>query len=168
MRRRSLHTRGDGGAAAVEFTFIFVFLFLPICFGTLSAGVVFSDKLALSQGVREAARYGATLPYTSAGRDAYLTTIRTAAVDAGAPGQLGSGSPAYCVAFRESSGANRDWHLATGSSTAVNTACPGTAGPSRSHVLVTATKPGVFDFVLSKMTFTISSESVARYEGATP
>lgn len=167
MRRRPSRPRGDGGAAAVEFTFIFVFLFLPICYGTLSAGVVFSDKLALSQAVREAARYGATLPYTAAGRDAFLTTIRTAAEDA-AYGQLGTGSPAYCVAFRESSGAKPDWHLAAGSSTAVNTACPGTSGPSRPHVLVTATKPGVFDFVLSKMTFTISSESVARYEGVAP
>lgn len=166
MRRRTGRTHGDSGAAAVEFTFIFVFLFLPICFATLSAGVVFSDKLALSQGVREAARYGATLPYDPADRLAFLTTIRTSAENE-AYGQLGSGTPAYCVAFREASGANPDWHLAAGSSTPVNTACPGTSGPMRPHVLVTATKPGVFDFVLSKMTFAISSESVARYEGST-
>ncbi len=165
MRRRPSRVRGDGGAAAVEFTFIFVFLFLPICYGTLSAGVVFSDKLALSQGVREAARYGATLPYNPAQRLTFLTTIRTSA-ESEDYGQLGSGTPAYCVAVREASGANPNWHLAAGSSIALNTPCPGTAGPPRPHVLVTATKPGVFDFVLSKMTFTISSESVARYEGS--
>lgn len=164
MRPRSRGVSGDEGAAAVEFAFLFVFLFIPICYGTLSAGIVFSDKLAMSQGVREAARYGATLPYDPANRLSFLTTIRNSAGDEDY-GQLGSGTLAYCVAFRESAGANPNWHLPSGGTAVINTPCPGTSGPARSHVLVAATKPGVFDFVLDDLTFTISSVSVARYEG---
>ena len=155
-------SRGDVGAAAVEFTFLFVFLFIPICYGTLSAGIVFSDKLAMSQGVREAARYGATLPYNPADPTTFLETARDAAIEADY-GQLTGGDPTYCVAFRETDGT--DWHMKASDTTAQSGTCPGTSGPTSSHVLVLGTKPGKFDFVLDEMNFTISSVSVARYEG---
>lgn len=164
MRDSPQFAERDCGAAAVEFVFLFVFLFMPICYGTLSAGIVFSDKLSLTQGVREAARYGATLPYDAASRDTYLLTVRQAAEDSDY-GQLGAGDPEYCVAFRETSGASPNWHLPPGGSAAINAPCPGANGPTRPHVLVVATKPGRFDFVLDNFTFTISSASVARYEG---
>lgn len=166
MRRTRSRASDDRGAAAVEFVFLFVFLFIPVCYGTLSAGIVFSDKLSLTQGVREAARYGATLPYDAAARNSFLDTIRQAAEDSDY-GQLGPGDPEYCVAFREAAGSTPDWHLPAGASVAINTPCPGASGPPRPHVLVVGTKPGVFDFVLDRLNFTISSTSVARHEGAT-
>ncbi len=162
MGHGNLLPRGDVGAAAVEFTFLFVFLFLPICYGTLSAGIVFSDKLALTQGVREAARYGATLPYDPLNPTMFLKTSRDAAKDADY-GQLTGGEPGYCVAFRQSDGT--DWHMKASDTTAQSGICAGTSGPTSSHVLVVASKPGKFDFVLDEMNFTISSVSVARYEG---
>ncbi len=165
MRRKTRHTRDDRGASAVEFALLFP-VFLLICFGTISGGIVFSDKLAVSQGVREAARYGATLPYdpsSSLSRTNFLKTVQATAIEYDFE-LLGSAGVAYCVAVRS---ATNEFHLPAGASAEVAGPCPGNTGPARPHVLVFATKPGVFDLILARYTFTITSTSVARYEKST-
>jgi Flp pilus assembly protein TadG len=49
--------RGQAGAAAVEFAFIAPLLIMLV-FGIISFGILFAQTLALSNGAREAARFG--------------------------------------------------------------------------------------------------------------
>lgn len=155
---------------AVEFALLFP-LFLVICFGTISGGILFSDKLALTQGVREGARYGATLQYESADPASFLSKVRTAAVDAGKPGQLGSGAVEYCVAIRTKDGAT-NWHKLAGDAdldAARPGPCPGTDDggelPDGAHILVTVTKQAELNMLLYRFDLGVGSTSVARYEG---
>lgn len=163
---RSASGCGERGATAVEFALLFP-LFLVICFGTISGGILFSDKLAITQGAREGARYGATVPYTPGGEQSFLQTIRAAA-DTADYGQLGSGAESYCVAFRTGT---LDVHMKT-AGTVESGPCPGTGGasnplPSPPYVLVTVAKPAELNMLLYRYELAVSSTSVARYEGTT-
>lgn len=159
---------GDRGATSVEFVLLFVFLFLPVCFGTISFGIIFSDKLALTQGAREAARYGATLPWISSTPPtvtptSFLTEVRQAAIDA-AYGQLGPQTPITCVAFRTASGT--DHRLANSDTMAQAGTCPGSSGlPTAAHVYVQIDKAGELNLLLNSWTLQVRATSVARYEG---
>ena len=55
-RRRSRRT--ERGAAAVEFALVLPLLLVIVC-GIINFGVVLSQNIALNNGAREAARYGA-------------------------------------------------------------------------------------------------------------
>lgn len=52
---------GERGAALIEFTLLLP-LFLLIIFGGLTAGIAYSHKAEVIHGVRDGARYGATVP----------------------------------------------------------------------------------------------------------
>lgn len=58
-------TRGDDGAAAVEFALLLP-IFIILTFGSLSVGLAIFQNISLTQGARDGARYGATLPITTA------------------------------------------------------------------------------------------------------
>ena len=55
MLRRERPRRGDAGASAVEFALVLPILVMLV-FGIISFGIVFAQKLALSNSTREAAR----------------------------------------------------------------------------------------------------------------
>ncbi len=65
MNRRSLRDRsgrdGERGAALIEFALVFPLL-ATLLFGTLTGGIVMNRRMAISEGSREGARYGATVP----------------------------------------------------------------------------------------------------------
>lgn len=154
----------DRGAAAVEFALLFP-LFLVICFGTISGGILFSDKLALTQGAREGARYGATLPYTAGQETSFLTQVRDSAEDAD-QGQIGTGSASYCVSLRTSTGSV--FHMKQSDSAAQSGKCPNVSAadlPTVAHVAVQVSKPSGFNLLLYKFDVAIGSVSTARFEG---
>lgn len=68
MSRRS-RSRGERGAAAVEFALVSTLLF-TIMFGILQYGLYFNDALSTSQGVREGARQGVVRNFVACGGQA--------------------------------------------------------------------------------------------------
>lgn len=153
----------ERGSTAVEFALIFP-IFLAVCFGTISGGVLFSDKLAITQGAREAARYGATLSYVNDTN--FLTQVREAALDAHY-GQLGPGDPEYCVHLRKTDGTFT--RLKNTDTSAEGGFCPGLPipPPSHAHVFVTVVKAGSLNMLLYSYEVGVGSQSLARYEGTT-
>lgn len=156
----------DDGAAAVEFTLLLL-PFILLCFGSISAGIVFSDKLSLTQGVREAARYGATLPYETTDPNAtnFLTAIRDTAIG-DTLNQLGPGSVDFCIGFRTLSGAQTNYFLANGSNSGAEGTCTGAPPLQPGSIVVLGTKRVTFELILANPSVTLVSISVARYEGA--
>ena len=61
-RRR---TRTQSGAVVVEFALVVPFLAM-LLIGLVTTGMTYSDHLAVSNAVREGARFGASAPYTQA------------------------------------------------------------------------------------------------------
>jgi Flp pilus assembly protein TadG len=57
--------RSERGAAAVEFALV-VPLLLVLLFGTVTAGMAYSDHLGITNAVREGARFGSAMPYQQA------------------------------------------------------------------------------------------------------
>jgi Flp pilus assembly protein TadG len=55
--RKVLDDRRDRGASAVEFALVMP-IFIMLLFGIVSFGMVFAQELALSNGARQAARFG--------------------------------------------------------------------------------------------------------------
>jgi hypothetical protein len=71
---------GERGSALVEFTIVLPILILLV-FGVIEFGLAYSNKIALRQGVREAARQGAVGnfgPAFSTGEPCHLTGVTTA------------------------------------------------------------------------------------------
>jgi Flp pilus assembly pilin Flp len=71
--RRSLRRRGERGAAAVEFALV-VPLVILLLIGTVTTTMVYSDHLAVTNAVREGARYGAVADISSGG---WATSVQT-------------------------------------------------------------------------------------------
>src|SRR3954468_23668243 len=97
----------ERGAVLVEFAFVFPIIVM-LLFGLLSGGLAWNQNLAVSQGVRVGARYGATLPTTDfASMDDYLDALAQRVID-NADGNLGSSTPGriICVAYVHSGGSN--------------------------------------------------------------
>jgi len=160
--RRFRPARRDEGAAAVEFSLLLV-PFLVLCFGLISGGVVLNDKMSLTQGVREGARYGATYPYSSANQLDYLTKVRdTARGDS--YGQIGTDAATFCVGFNPANGT--EIHLDNADASVQTGACPGSPTLADGYLVVIGNKPASFNLIVSQLTLTLAATSVARYEGA--
>lgn len=65
MVNRRIPARSEHGAAAVEFALV-VPLLLLLLFGMISTGFVFNDHLSVTNAVREGARFGSSVDFTSA------------------------------------------------------------------------------------------------------
>ena len=103
-RRRGVICGGQDGAALVEFALVLP-LFLILVFGIISFGLLFNHKLSLTDGAREAGRFGATLPVTNFAASGdpmqdWLDTITARAI-ADATGSLDPGveNRTICVAY---------------------------------------------------------------------
>lgn len=59
--------RRETGASAVEFALIAGFVFMPLLFGMIQYGLLFSDTLGVRQGVREGARQGVVKTFRTCG-----------------------------------------------------------------------------------------------------
>lgn len=160
--------RGDSGAAAVEFSILLI-PFVVLCFGMISAAIMLNDKLSLTQGVREAARYGATIPYDPTDPYTFLDTIRTTA-GGDSLDQIGDGQVRYCVGFWPASNnslSGSNYLFVTSGDTSTQTgSCPGMTTLPRGGIVVVGWKPAQIDLVVSQLGLKFSSTSVSRYEGS--
>ena len=170
--------RNEDGAAVVEFALLLPVL-ASLLLGTFTGGMAFNQKLALTSGVREGTRYGATLPVSSASCTGgsgtlacWLTRVAGVAV-AASEGELDPTVAGHrlCVAYVYPSGTltnDRTTKLVrTSSGDAVSTGgtCfeDGRAGNER-RVQVSASRPGKIEYVLGTVRPTISSDSATRFE----
>lgn len=158
FRRR----RDDSGAAAVEFSILLI-PFVVLCFGMISAAIMLNDKLSLTQGVREAARYGATYPtYDPTNPYLFLDAVRTTA-RADTTGQIGSSSSTFCVAIQPMAGGSA-YHINDSDVTAQSGSCADHPTLPNGYLVVIGYKPSEIDLIVDQLHLTLSSKAVARYE----
>lgn len=150
----------ESGAAAVEFA-----LLLPIAVmllvGMISGGFAFERWIAITQGTREAARYGATLDVTAVsppGADSQVSSVLAVArgatgVSATTPGQ------SVCVALFYAG----SWTRRLPDGTTDSTFC-WDDGRTDERVQVSVRRSTDFSWVFATNTISVGSRSVTRYE----
>jgi hypothetical protein len=156
----------------VEFLFVLPLLVM-ILLGIVSAGAAYQQKLSLTNGAREGARFGATLPldnYTTL--NDWLTslaTVSTGAVDDGlGPGVEGR---VVCVAYVYPIGTaltdRTTRRLATSSEpTYSSETCFADGRPSNERrVQVVLERSSSLEGGVFHIPLTLTGKSVARYEG---
>jgi Flp pilus assembly protein TadG len=174
------HRARQRGAALVEFAIVAPVLF-AILLGIFTGGLAFNRKLALTNGVREGSRFGATLgvaastdcgSLTTATLDCWLTQVANTVVQA-AEGELGStvAARSICVAFVHPDGTtatDQTRRLVRTSSgdafTSGSTCFSDGRASSESRVQVTASRDAQIEFVFATRNVTLSTQSVSRFE----
>lgn len=146
--------------------------------GIVSSGIAYHRNLSLSQGARESARHGATLPVSSyASLSDWLTDIGDRAI-ADAAGQLEPGIPgrSICVAYVHPNGTaatpldRTTSKTVTGDGTFAaaatsHTTCFDDGRPaSERRVQVRVERETEFGALFFSRTLTLSSEATSRYE----
>jgi hypothetical protein len=149
--------------------------------GLLTGGIAMNKRLAVTNGVREGSRYGATLAVASApscasgGMTCWLSSVATIAQQ-GSEGELAGTVPSsiVCVAYVYPNGttaidrtsrmtrtAGVDGALTTGSP------CFSDGRPdSERRVQVVGQRAGKIEYLLGSSTLILSSRSVTRFEAA--
>jgi Flp pilus assembly protein TadG len=145
--------RGQGGASAVEFALVLPLLVVLI-FGIFFGAIVYNRQLSITQAAREAARFGATLPFNGTAPDAaWLAAVETRAVNA-SNGALSAPGATICVRFVADDGATTGPDCGVDASAAAN----------RARVEVAVQRPSVLEFILYSIPVTLRAESVGRFE----
>lgn len=180
LRRR----RGDGGAALVEFALVAPFLFMVLT-GMFTGGIAFNNRLAVTNGVREGSRYGATLSMTAAAAspsctstapmECWLQQVATITQEA-SEGQLAStvASRNICVAYVHPAGTTatdstrRLVRTSSGDTFSAGTCFTDGRPSNERRVQVRGSRTGRLEWVLGAMDLTLASQSVTRFEASTP
>jgi Flp pilus assembly protein TadG len=144
--------RDQRGGVLVEFVVLFPVV-MALALGIISFASANSQKLALTNAAREGARYGATLPASTAN---WLQKVEDVTV-ASATGDLDTGVPgrSICVALNNGSG----WTSTTGNP-CFNDGRP--ASEARVQVLVSRT--GSLDAFFFSKAVNLSGRAVVRFE----
>jgi Flp pilus assembly protein TadG len=143
---------GERGGVLVEFVIIFP-IAIALALGIVSYGSAHSQKLALTNAAREGARYGATLPASTAN---WLQNVEDVTV-ASATGDLDVGVPgrSICVALNNGSG----WTSTTGNP------CFADGRPAtEARVQVLVTRTGSLDAFFFSKAVNLSGRAVVRFE----
>jgi Flp pilus assembly protein TadG len=155
----------DDGAAAVEFALLFP-VFALFLFGMITSANAYANKQGIAQGVREGARYAATLP--TPGTTAWLDSAFTVAHDS-ASTDLGN-SADICVAYIPAGATVGNMRKQTSGGSPSNSTgtCIATDTRVDPRVQVVISRPFTFQrLVLPSYQITLQSQSVTRYERAT-
>lgn len=162
----------DRGAVLVEFALTLPLLIM-ILLGMFTGGLAWNQKLAVTNGVREGSRFGATLPIAnsvcgsgSGTVDCWLSQVADV-TQAASEGNLDSSvsSRNICVAVVTTTTTRSLTRSSSGDSYA-GTTCPNfTDGRTDSRVQVTASRTATVEFMLFTLTPTMSTQSVTRFEG---
>lgn len=145
-------------------------VFLMVVLGMLTGGLAYSRKLSIAQGVREGARYGATLPISSSvPLNTWLSRVSDLTI-ASSDGELTSGRPGrfVCVAYVTASGAATRSQT-TGTATPVIESQPCIADDGRSgeaRVQVVAQRTSNLEALVFSRDLVLSSHAVARSESS--
>jgi Flp pilus assembly protein TadG len=176
--RRLAKADRDRGAALVEFAFTMPMLVM-ILLGILTGGLAYNQKLAVTNGVREGSRFGATLPVASSScgsgsgsLDCWLAQVANVA-ESGSEGNLSSSvsSRSICVAYvfpSGSSASDRTEKLVRttgGDVITVGSTCFSDGRPNTERrVQVSGSRTGSIDLLFQTLTPTLSSDSVTKFE----
>jgi TadE-like protein len=181
LRRGGEARRGDRGAVLVEFALILPVL-AALLLGIFSGGLAYNRKLAVTDGVREGSRYGATLPVASAPAclastqlECWLSQVATV-TEGASEGQLGLSVTAreICVAYVYPNGTtanDKTWKLTrtfAGDSFSSGTCfADGRTDNSERRVQVTGSRDGQISWAFGSTNLTLKSQSVTKFEAST-
>ena len=149
---RRVGGRAERGAAAVEFALV-VPLLAMLLIGVVTVAVTYNKKIALANGVREAARVGATLPSGSSWGTSVKGQFDAAFAEDAA-------DITFCARLRKVGVVTPVQTVGTGCGTEPAAASSATG----CYVTVWATKPASMDWVLGRSSFTLTDQSVAVYD----
>ena len=174
-------SRADRGAAVVEFALVLPVLVM-LMLGILTAGIAYNRKIAVTNGVREGSRYGATLPVASAPScslstqlECWLSQVATITQQA-SEGELGSSvaTRQICVAYVYPNGTttnDQTWRIVRSESgdsfASGNCFADGRADDAERRVQVSASRDGEIEWAFGSTNVTLSSRSVTKFEAAT-
>ncbi len=174
---RRVASGSERGASLVEFALILPLLLLLV-FGIISFGLMFHAKLSITDGAREAGRYGATLPVTNFASStdpmrAWLDEIAARAVtDATGSLDPGVANRVVCVAFVHTDGAaptdvTTRRMEAAGATTYSGTPCFTDGRPDdERRVQVQVARDSDIEAIFFSTTVELSATSVTRYEAS--
>ena len=158
---------GDRGAALVEFALLLPVFFMLVM-GTFSAAVVYNDKASITQGAREAARYGATVPtdqcttLANCGGLTWAQMVQSVAVERSAGSATTSD---VCVALVTGSGAAESAIDSSHTTAGGTSPCwvDGSADASQ-RVQVMITRRDHINFLVSDIPVSLTSRATSKYE----
>ena len=172
----------DAGAATVEFALTLPMV-MCLILGTFTGGLTLNQKLAVTNGVREGSRFGATLsvvngcPSGAGTMSCWLTQVADV-TEAASEGELGSEvtSRVICVAYvhpsETSVATDRTTRLvrdASGDNITVGATCFSSSDgrpDSERRVQVTGSRPGHIEYLFGTINPTLSSQSVTKFEAS--
>ena len=157
--------RTQGGAVAVEFALILPVLAMLII-GIVTFGFAFNDQLALTNTVREGARFGGSTDNTAAWGSAVQS--RTVDLYFNSESPLQGGQTCALLISRESGSdtieQSSNGGCATGGTPAGPIpATPGSVSDGQCFVKVWAAKPATLNWVLFRTQVTLRAKSVSIY-----
>ncbi|WP_052667462.1 TadE/TadG family type IV pilus assembly protein [Nitriliruptor alkaliphilus] len=152
--------RDERGSNAVEFALVLPILIM-IMFGIFYGGLAYDRQLTLTQGAREGARFGATLP--TAPTDDFFDDVFDVALGAAGRHVDASGTDFFaCVRFVPESGTPTTRTRGTGPPGACT--LQGTP-PSGPHLQVMVARTASLELVFFRAQPLVRGEAFARYEG---
>jgi hypothetical protein len=171
--------RAESGASLVEFAIV-----LPVlaCFllGIFTGGIALNQKAAVTNGVREGSRYGATLPVKSSSCSSgsqtltcWLSNVADVTV-ASSEGSLepGVAGRQLCVAYVYPAGTGADDQTmklersSAGESVTTGSSCFSDGRPSNQRrVQVSGQRKGSIQFFFGTLNPNLGTTSVAKFEG---
>jgi Flp pilus assembly protein TadG len=148
-------------------------LLVMFLLGIITSGFTFNQKLAISDGVREGSRFGATLPVAAAcssgtGTVACWLAQVADVTQSASEGNLSSSAPGLevCVAFFDGTTVTSLRRTASGDTTGT-TQCFSDGRPTaEKRVQVTAKRQGQIEYMLGTATPTLTSQSVTKFEAS--
>ena len=160
----------DRGAVLVEFAFVLPLLMM-IVVGMFTGGLAWNRKLAVTNGVREGSRFGATLSVatstctsgTAGTVDCWLSQVADV-TQSSSENELGSSvaTRSVCVAYISTATTRSLTRTSSGDSYS-NTTCF-TDSRTDARVQVKGSRSTTVEFILFTVTPTLTSQAVTRFE----
>lgn len=154
--------RRERGAVAVELALVLP-LFVILLFGVTTAGLAYSDHLAITNAVREAARLGSAIDYTTSSTtwaDSVQSRVQQVYFNAGS--QVDASQ--ICVQLVDSGGATLAAPTAQGTQCGTAPTSPSNLPSGSCVVKVWVQKPAKITLVVApELSFEIGARSVAHY-----
>jgi Flp pilus assembly protein TadG len=166
-RRSARRCREERGAALVEFSLILPIV-VSLLMGLVTGGLAYNKKIAITDAVRGAARYGATLGDSST----FATSVRDRLVQLSAGELTGSDVCVELIRAGSPSTVTRSWYASAG-----NSSCPAPFGTAPATPTVTtgscvvkvwAMKTAKLQAVLVNSDLQLKGGSVAGFERGVP
>jgi Flp pilus assembly protein TadG len=161
-RRRRAGGSVERGAVAVEFALVLPILVM-LMFGIFSAGVAYSDHLAVTNSVREGARLGSAIGYTGSGAtwaDAVQDRVQQVYMN----GTSTLSESNVCVALENAAGGSVATPTTQGTSCGTVPSSPGSPPADSCVVKVWVLKPAKISLLVTpSLDFNIGAQSVSYY-----